>query len=113
MYIKAVKRKCNVRGCKSTDCFAISRTREVGNTVIICKSCLGKALTTLDEVDPVTKNNIPKSKGIPPLFFGAKKAEPEESSVEEAPAEESAVEEDCAEESPAEEAPATKKRRRS
>ncbi len=74
MYVKQVKRKCSVRGCKNTECFAISRTREVGNTVIICKSCLGKALGAIDEIDPKTKSNIPAldNTSAPSLFFNAK-----------------------------------------
>ena len=74
MFVRQVKRKCSVRGCKSTDCFAISRTREVGNTVIICKSCLGKALGAIDEIDPKTKSNIPAvdNTSVPSLFFNAK-----------------------------------------
>lgn len=74
MFVKQVKRKCGVRGCKSTECFAVSRTREVGNTVIICKSCLGKALGAIDEIDSKTKSNIPiaDSTAAPPLFFNAK-----------------------------------------
>ena len=74
MFVRQVKRKCGVRGCKNTDCFAISRTREVGNTVIICKSCLGKALGAIDEIDPKTKSNIPAvdNTSIPSLFFNAK-----------------------------------------
>lgn len=74
MFIRQVKRKCNVRGCKSTDCFAIARTREIGNTVIICKSCLGKALGAIDEIDPKTKSNIPtvNNRAVPSLFFNSK-----------------------------------------
>ena len=74
MFIRQVKRKCSVRGCKNTECFAISRTREVGNTVIICKSCLDKALRAIDEIDPKTKSNIPTvdNTPIPSLFFNAK-----------------------------------------
>ena len=74
MFVRQVKRKCDVRGCKNTDCFAISRTREVGNTVIICKSCLGKALGAIDEIDPRTKSNIPAvdNTSAPSLFFNAK-----------------------------------------
>lgn len=73
MFLRQVKRKCSVRGCKCIDCFAISRTREVGNTVIICKSCLEKALGAIDEIDPKTKSNIPAidNTAIPPLFFNA------------------------------------------
>lgn len=84
MYVRKLKRKCSVRGCKSTDTYAISLTREVGNTVIICKSCLGKALGAIDEVNPDTKSNIPVAENnpAPPLFFNAvalglnKEAEP-------------------------------------
>lgn len=71
MYFKRVKRKCHVRGCKSIDSFAISRTREIGNTVIICKSCLERALGAIGEVEPSSKSNIPEldSSEAPPLFF--------------------------------------------
>lgn len=73
MYVRQVKRKCNVRGCKNTECFAISQTREVGNTVIICKSCLSSTLESLDEINPKTKSNIPviENKTVPSLFFNA------------------------------------------
>lgn len=74
MFVRQVKRKCSVRGCKNTECFAISRVREVGNTVIICKSCLGKAFGAIDEIDPKTKSNIPaiNHTSTPSLFFNAK-----------------------------------------
>ena len=90
MFVRQVKRKCSVRGCKSTDCFAISRTREVGNTVIICKSCLGKALGAIDEIDPKTKSNIPAvdNTAVPSLFFNAKalgKTEATETKIDDVP----------------------------
>ncbi len=74
MFVRQVKRKCGIRGCKNTDSFAISQTREVGNTVIICKSCLGKAFGAIDEIDPKTKSNIPAvdNTSVPSLFFNAK-----------------------------------------
>ena len=79
MFARQVKRKCSVRGCKNTDCVAISRTREVGNTIIICKSCLGDGLKAIDEINPKTKSNIPSlgNTSIPPLFYhsDSKKAE--------------------------------------
>ncbi len=73
MYLKRVKRKCSIRGCKNTDCFAISRTREVGNTVIACKECLEQALDGIKNIPAEAKSNIPKSGDpvIPPLFFNA------------------------------------------
>lgn len=68
MYVRKVKRKCGVRGCKSIDSFAISETRESGNSVIICRNCLKNGL------EAVEKSNIPESAHkeatqIPPLFF--------------------------------------------
>lgn len=49
MYVRRVKRKCGVRGCTSTESYSISHSSEAGNTIIICKSCLGKALNAIDE----------------------------------------------------------------
>ena len=74
MFVRQVKRKCSVRGCKNTDCFAISRTREVGNTIIVCKSCLEEALGAIDEMDPRAKSNINVLDNTlaPPLFFNKK-----------------------------------------
>ena len=74
MFVRQVKRKCSVRGCKNTECFAVSRTREVGNTIIVCKSCLEEALGAIDEMDPKTKSNIPALDNTlaPPLFFNKK-----------------------------------------
>lgn len=73
MFIKRVKRKCSVRGCKNTDCFAISRTHEIGNTVIICPKCADDVLKAINEIGPDEKTNAKrqlKSKTVPPLFFG-------------------------------------------
>lgn len=74
MYAKRLKRKCSVRGCKNTDTFAISRTRELGGSVIICKSCLGKALGVIDDINPETGSNIKVTTGgeAPKLFFNEK-----------------------------------------
>lgn len=73
MYIRRVKRKCTVRGCKNTDCFSISRTREAGNTVIACKNCLAEAIDAIDTLPAEQKTNIPKEihTQAPPLFFNA------------------------------------------
>ena len=54
MYVKKIKRICGVRGCKNTDVFALSKTREMGNSVIICKDCLKDALASIENyVEPV------------------------------------------------------------
>ncbi len=71
MYARQVKRKCSVRGCKNAKCYAISQTREAGNTVIICKDCLSDALDSIEKIAPGEKTNIPKQSNTPPppLFF--------------------------------------------
>lgn len=62
MYARKVKRKCNVRGCKNTDCFAVSRTRELGNTVIICRACLERALEKVTPTENTTKPDVEPDK---------------------------------------------------
>ncbi len=49
MYVKKIKRKCGVRGCKNTVSYAISKNREMGNSVIACRECLLEALNTIEE----------------------------------------------------------------
>lgn len=66
MYVRPVRRICDVRGCKNKDCFSISRVKEAGNTPIICKSCLGMALSALDEPEVVRAQ---EKKPMPKLFF--------------------------------------------
>lgn len=44
MNVKKIKRKCGVRGCKNTESFIISKTREMGNSVIMCRDCMLEAL---------------------------------------------------------------------
>ena len=85
MYARPVKRKCGVRGCKNIDSYALSLTREAGNSVIICKSCLGKALGAIDDPQPDTEIRVAYSEA-PPIFPRAT-APVEEAPVEEAPAE--------------------------
>ena len=66
MYIKRIKRICGVRGCKNTETFILSRTREVGGSVVMCKSCIEEAFEAVKNYkEPVRKKN----EGIPPLFF--------------------------------------------
>jgi hypothetical protein len=49
MNVKKIKRKCGVRGCKNIDnVYAISKTREMGNSIIICKDCLVDALRSIE-----------------------------------------------------------------
>ena len=49
MFIKKFRRKCDVRGCKNTmNVYLLSKRREFGNTVAICRDCLEKALAQTD-----------------------------------------------------------------
>lgn len=60
MYVKKIKRKCGVRGCKNTESYAISKSREMGNSIIACKECLMEALAIIEEQNkPVTFNEAP------------------------------------------------------
>ena len=65
MFVKKFKRKCDVRGCKNTaDVFLISKRREMGNTVAMCRDCLKEALkATEGYTEPVKVK-----KEIRPLF---------------------------------------------
>lgn len=48
MFVKKIKRKCDVRGCKNVkDVFLISKRREMSNTVAMCKDCLEEALKAI------------------------------------------------------------------
>ena len=49
MFVKRFKKKCDVRGCKNiADVFLISKRREMGNTIAICKECLKEAQSAID-----------------------------------------------------------------
>ena len=86
MFLKRVKRKCGIRGCRNTDCFAVSRNREVGNTVIICKDCLASALNGIDLMNDEDKTNFAQKKqsgqDIPVLFYNSIINPPAASTVE-------------------------------
>lgn len=56
MFIKKFRRKCDVRGCKNTmNVFLLSKRREFGNTVAVCRDCLEKALAQTDSYIEVAK----------------------------------------------------------
>ena len=52
MYIRKLRRKCEVRKCNNKDTFAISRSREAGNTIIACRACLKEALAEIEKQYP-------------------------------------------------------------
>ena len=84
MRVRKIRRKCGVRGCRNTESFMISRTHEVGNSVIICKKCLQDTLEATKDYKETPK---PKSTGEPPkLFYNSVKApEKEAKPPQEAP----------------------------
>lgn len=50
MFVKKFKKKCGVRGCKNiSDVFIISRRRELGNTIAMCRECMIDALKATDD----------------------------------------------------------------
>lgn len=100
MNVKKLRRKCGVRGCKNVDTYSISLSSEAGNTVIICKSCLGKALGAIDDAGEVVKDARVSPGKAPALFFN-RRTTPAAPAVEETPAEEPQTEE-AVEEAPAE-----------
>ena len=65
MFVKKFKKKCGVRGCKNvSDVFIISRRREMGNTVAMCRECMVDALkSTENYVEEIKAKSIPR-----PLF---------------------------------------------
>ena len=78
-YLRRVKKKCEVRGCRNTDSFAVSKTREPGNSVIICKECLKAFAAESDNVkEPKKGAPVPP----PPLFFSEPTKEPDEVKAE-------------------------------
>lgn len=65
MFLKKFKRQCSVRGCKNVeDVFLISKRREMGNTIGMCRSCLKEALQSLDNYQEPAK----VIKEVKPLF---------------------------------------------
>jgi hypothetical protein len=69
MYVKKIKRKCGVRGCKNTETYAISKSREMGNSIIACKDCLMDALATIGEQN----KPIEEAKPVPASLIEASK----------------------------------------
>lgn len=66
MYTRKIKRKCGVRGCKNTVSYALSKTREMGNSVIICADCLKASAEAIQFAEFLTfKEAIPVSTGTP------------------------------------------------
>lgn len=62
MFVKKFKKKCGVRGCKNiSDVFIVSRRREMGNTIAMCRQCMVDALKATDGyVEEVKSKKAPK-----------------------------------------------------
>ena len=58
MNIRKLRRKCEVRKCTNKDTFAISRSKEAGNTIIVCRECLKEALAEIEKQYPEAKANV-------------------------------------------------------
>lgn len=56
MFVKRFKKKCDVRGCKNTtDVFIISKRREMGNTIAMCRDCMKEALASTENYNEPEK----------------------------------------------------------
>lgn len=94
MYAKRLKRKCMVRGCKNTDTYSISHTRESGNSVIICIDCLIGGIKSAKKAEKAPKVEYVPSKP-PELFFGDAISAPASVVEDEADSEEKFICEYC------------------
>lgn len=62
-----VRRKCEIRGCKNTtDVFSFTKTKEHGNSVIVCMECAKRMAIAVEKIKPVVKEPY---KAPTPLFF--------------------------------------------
>lgn len=89
MNIRHVKRKCLVRGCNNIGSYNISRRREMGVGIMICKQCLSEALAAVigaeqGETEAVVLGRI-LAAAQKPEETPAPEPEPEEAPAEEKP----------------------------
>lgn len=52
--IKKIKRQCMVRGCKNKDTYSVSCSKELGNSIHICKECAEGIMEAIAEKYPDT-----------------------------------------------------------
>lgn len=83
MRAKKIRRKCSVRGCKNIETYSIARSHEVGNSVIICKSCLEDALKEINNPTHVEDMRVAPYRVYAPAEKPATVAEPTEKTVAE------------------------------
>ena len=58
MYVRKINHICGVKKCANKQCYHISRSREVGNSVIICEDCLREALAEIEKMKQADMPNI-------------------------------------------------------
>ena len=49
--IKKVHKKCMMKGCTNRASYQISLSREIGNSIIICKDCANRAVQMIDDYE--------------------------------------------------------------
>lgn len=49
--IRKVHSKCMMKGCSCRSSYHISLSREMGNSIIICKNCAKRAIEMIDEYE--------------------------------------------------------------
>ena len=80
IYVKKLRRKCSVKGCRCTDTYNVSVSSEPGGSVIICRKCAEAAAKAIEKYEklPAEQRKRPiLNRPAPPLFFHAP-AQPEE-----------------------------------
>lgn len=55
--IKPVHQQCGVIGCKNKNSYFISRSREAGSSIVICKSCLDELYNEIHK-KPARKSKL-------------------------------------------------------
>ena len=71
MYVKKIKRKCSMPGCKNTDTYSVSKGQGYNNPVIICEEC---ALGIIEVIEATAVGAAicrpPVNTEHKPLFYG-------------------------------------------
>ena len=69
MYVKRLRRRCGVRGCKNMLTYTISHRKESGNSVIICRKCITDAAKEIDKYEKETPKIFRTSSDTVDLFY--------------------------------------------
>ena len=58
--LKPIRRQCFVPGCRNLDCFIPMRSREMPQTVVLCRDCIRaiyEGVYPLEDVSPETETD--------------------------------------------------------